>query len=336
MEIKLSIDTSGLESFNKIFNFSETISRERIDQLFDTPMYIQFVYDFGENIKELAQKDTWVDLFWEAYRLFESGSVNVTEEDPYKRNIIASVLWALEHREILPERTEWLIANINGRRYLEKSLQYLPTSNSDINIKVNLLMFMNNAFVQNGQIYVDVAFASQLTDEQFDDLLAHEMHHFLKDYSGCQYPRAKQGYEDLAFSLFALENEGIADMCSFEGLSFIYEWLGFTEKGFMKVVLGNVTKYLRDYFEMVKTKLDQKESPLQLHQYLMENQIVHPLGYSMASEIENTLGHGELLSCVGKPIEFARKYVEAVSKNTGEILLDDDTFSGLENIYQNN
>ncbi len=336
MEIKLSIDTSGLESFNKLFDSNLTISRESVDQLFDTPIYTRFIHDFGENIKDLAQKDTWVDSFWEAYRLFQSSSANLSEGDPYKRNIIASVIWALEHREIIPEETERLIGTINRKQYLDKSLKYLPKINSDINFQVNLLIFMNNAFTEKGQIYVDVAFASQLSDEQFDDLLAHEMHHFLKHYYVCQYPRAKKGYEDLAFSLFALENEGIADMCNFEGLSFIYEWLGFTEKGFMRLVLKNVTKYTRDYFEMVKAKLDQREPSLQLHQYLMANQIVHPLGYSMACEIENTLGHEELLSCVGKPVEFVKKYVKAVSQNTGEILLDDETLNRLENIYQNN
>jgi len=41
----------------------------------------------------------------------------------------------------------------------------------------------------------------------------------------------------LHFPYLPWKNEGIADMCSFEGLSFIYEWLGFTEKGFMRLVL---------------------------------------------------------------------------------------------------
>lgn len=47
----------------------------------------------------------------------------------------------------------------------------------------------------------------------------------------------------------------------------------------------------------------------------------------MACEIENTLGHEELLSCVGKSVEFVKKYVKAISQNTGEILLDDGTLN---------
>jgi len=85
-------------------------------------------------------------------------------------------------------------------------------------------------------------------------------------------------------------------------------------KRFHAPCFENVTKYTRDYFEMVKAKLDQREPSLQLHQYLMANQIVHPLGYSMACEIENTLGHEELLSCVGKPVEFVKNTLKLSPK----------------------
>ncbi|MTI65893.1 MAG: hypothetical protein FH753_04745 [Firmicutes bacterium] len=73
---------------------------------------------------------------------------------------------------------------------------------------------------------------------------------------------------------------------------------------------------------------------IKLNSFLMRNQIVHPLGYSIGKHIEDMFGIDELRNCAGKPLEFLLKYNDALKKDINEELLDEEMKEKLNNIYR--
>ncbi|WP_202708897.1 DUF5700 domain-containing putative Zn-dependent protease [Sporosalibacterium faouarense] len=332
MGVKITLSTEGFDCFYDVFNTKKVLKKQDIEILFNTFSYEKMIKLFGKNVG-LTKREHWVNLFYEAYcrhlKLIESN----IEKDPIKENIIDSVLWALNNFESLYANVERIKEIINEKDFISKALKYLPVLDSDIEIDMELYIFMNNACVEKGQVLLDVSFLSQLNEEQVNDLLAHELHHYMKSHIRGIYKQTKEGHEDVVKSLFALENEGIADMCSFKGLSFIYEFLGFMEKVLMEDVLNNPVSYMKKFGEMLKNKLEFQKESINLYDFLMRNQIIHPLGYSMGRNIEDVFGLDELKSCVGNPFKFLLKYHHSIEIKNGEKILDGKTIEYLDNIY---
>ncbi len=345
MSVKIIVDRAGFDDFYGVFNTDKILDKEEIEKLFDKPSYQKMVELFGADVKftekaefgkevDFTKKEPWVALFYEAYKLYLNGSQMGEDADPVERNIINAVLWALNNLDKLNENVDELIKIINRAQFVEKALNYLPTIEADVHLKIGLYIFMNNACVEDDEMLLDVSFASKLDENELNDLLAHEMHHYLKQQIKGIYKSPKEGYKDITNSLFMLENEGTADMCSFEGLSSVYELLGFAEKGVMKDVLTNSTAYLKQFSNMLKNKLISNDDSINLTNFLLTNQIMHPLGYTMASKIESVLGIEELRNCVGRPLEFLLKYQEAINKTSGEKIFGSETIAKLKEIYE--
>ncbi|MTI65894.1 MAG: hypothetical protein FH753_04750 [Firmicutes bacterium] len=218
MKVKINLETKGFKCFYDLFNTKIILEKKDVGKLFDTPSYEKMIDLFGHNVG-LTEKEQWIDLFYKAYKLYLSKNEN-SEEDPVKKSVVESVLWALNNFEYLNKHVDRIEEIISREDFMKNTLKYLPKINYDIEINIALYIFMYNACVEKGVVVLDASFATLLSDSQLNALLSHELHHYLKD--NCQKP--KEGYEEITNALFALENEGMADMCSFEDICFIYEY----------------------------------------------------------------------------------------------------------------
>ncbi|MGO1368823.1 MAG: DUF5700 domain-containing putative Zn-dependent protease [Senegalia sp. (in: firmicutes)] len=327
MEININIEIDGVKDFCNIFNTKDILNREDIVKLFNKKSYEKLVELFGKNVG-LREKEQWIDLFYKAYEIYLDKSKHSNEKDPIASSIIKSVIWSLNNIEKLDSHINRIKRIIISQNFIKKALKYLPDINKDIEINIKLYIFMYNACVEGRVMLLDVSFATLFNDEQLEALLAHETHHYLKE----NIQKIEKGYEEVGRSLFALENEGMADMCSFEEISFIYEYFGFMKKDMVKVYLENPVRYIKEFSNKLRDRIVLNKD-VKLHEYLMEEQIVHPLGYTMGKYIESVMGIDELKDCVGKPLDFILKYHYALKQETNEELLDRETIEKLMCIY---
>jgi len=330
MEITINQNKQGIEEFIKVFKTNSIVEKLKIEELFNTKAYKKLVALFGKNIG-LSEKSQWVDLFYEAYNL-NLISQNYFGEDVIKKNIISPVIWAINNVDELDSYTNKIMNIINGREYIRKALKYLPSIDCDVKININYYIFMYNAAVEENEILMDIAFANELNSFQLNDLLAHEIHHYLKGYIDID-GEPKDGYDDLTSTLRALENEGTADMCSFDGLNYIYEHFGWMEKGQLEKVLSNFNDYIEMLNQSFKDKLINNNNSISLYSFIMNDQIVHPLGYKMASEIKSYLGIEALKQTVGKPVQFLLSFNDAFEESTGKRAFDHRVIEKLRLLY---
>lgn len=330
MDIVINQNKDGISEFIKVFKSNSIIEKSKIEELFNTNSYEKLVKLFGNNIG-LTEKKQWIDLFYEAYSL-NLKSHCYTGNDVIKKNMIMPIIWAIKNIDELDNYTNKVINVINKKEYLKKAMEYLPEINCDIRININYYIFMYNACVEENEILMDIGFANQFSDTQLNDLLAHEMHHYLKDYGNIS-EEPKKECNDVTRALFALENEGTADMCSFDSLSYIYEHFGYMEKGKLNKVLGNITNYIEQLNYKLEDKLINNNESVSIYSFIMSDEIVHPLGYTMATQIKNFLGIKELIQCTGKPLQFLIKFNIAFEKSTGKKAFSDDIINKLCIIY---
>lgn len=330
MEIRINQNKEGIDEFIKVFKSNSTINRLHIEDLFNSKAYEKLVELFGKNIG-LSDKAQWIDLFYEAYNLYIRCQ-SYSGDNVIKKNIIAPVIWAIKNINELDSYTNKIIKFIEKKEFIRKALKYLPSIDCDVEININYYIFMYNASVEKNEIFIDIALANELNAAHLNDLLAHEIHHYLKGYCNI-YEEPKDGYNDLTLTLRALENEGTADMCSFEGLNYLYEHFGGMEKGQLENILINFNDYIKMLNGRLKEKLINKNDSISLYNFIMNNQIVHPLGYKMASEIKNYLGIEALKQTVGKPVQFLLCFNDAFEESTGDRAFDPMVIEKLRLLY---
>ncbi|ABX32136.1 hypothetical protein Pmob_1433 [Petrotoga mobilis SJ95] len=332
MNISINHNIDGIKDFIEVFITYPHINETDIERLLSTKSYEKLISLFGKNIG-LAKKTQWEEIFYDAYKLSLEDK-QYAGSDIIKKNIIEPVIWAIKNINKLYSYTEKIERIVEKKEFIRKALKYLPPINCDIEIKFNYYIFMNNAAVEGNQVLIDIGFANQLSEVQLNDLLAHEMHHYLKDYINI-YKQPQNGYNDVTLSLFTLENEGIADMCNFESLKYIYEKFGWMEKGLLMDILINSNKYINQLNNILKIKLVENNNHVNIYEFLMQNQIVHPLGYKMARTIEEYLGLDELRDCVGNPLKFISKFNTAFEMENSKKAFDDEVIEKLCFIYNN-
>lgn len=329
MNIILKHNIEGIIDFIKVFQSSPILKKADIKQLFDAKSYEKLLNLFGPNIG--LTKNEWIDLFYEAY-ILNLNSEGYVEKDTLRKNIIEPVIWAISNVDKLLNYTEEMINFIDKKTFINTALRYLPKIEGNIELNVYYYIFMYNACVEENIVLLDLPFAKKLSEVQLTDLLAHEMHHYLKDYINLS-EYSKNAFNDVTLTLWALENEGIADMCSFESLCTIYEEFGWTDKGLITEILENTAKYISDLNDKMQRKILNEDDSINLYEFIMQNQIIHPLGYKMAKTIERDFGVEELKRSVGKPLEFILKFNQAYKLENGIYAFDENLIERLISIY---
>jgi hypothetical protein len=330
VNIILKHNIEGINDFIKVFQSNTILKKADIKWLFDTKSYEKLLNLFGQNIG-LTKKEEWIDLFYEAY-ILNLNSEGCVEKDTLRKNIIEPVIWAISNVDKLLNYTEEIMHFIDKKTYINRALRYLPKIEGNIELNFYYYIFMYNACVEENIVLLDLPFAKKLNEVQLTALLAHEMHHYLKDYLNLS-EYSKNAFNDVTLTLWALENEGIADMCSFESLWAIYEEFGWTDKGLITEILENTAKYISDFNDKMQRKIINEDDSINLYEFIMQNQIIHPLGYKMAKTIERDFGIEELKRCVGKPLEFILKFNQAYELENGIYAFDENLIERLISIY---
>lgn len=330
MNIILKHNIEGINDFIKVFQSNTILKKADIKWLFDTKSYEKLLNLFGQNIG-LTKKEEWIDLFYEAY-ILNLNSEGCVEKDTLRKNIIEPVIWAISNVDKLLNYTEEIMHFIDKKTYINRALRYFPKIEGNIELNFYYYIFMYNACVEENIVLLDLPFAKKLNEVQLTALLAHEMHHYLKDYLNLS-EYSKNAFNDVTLTLWALENEGIADMCSFESLWAIYEEFGWTDKGLITEILENTAKYISDFNDKMQRKIINEDDSINLYEFIMQNQIIHPLGYKMAKTIERDFGIEELKRCVGKPLEFILKFNQAYELENGIYAFDENLIERLISIY---
>lgn len=330
--IKIDFNLEGIRDFISTFNTDRTISKEEILNMLNKPAYSEFVSLFGCNFVSTKSED-WADIFYEAYKLAIDNK-EFEGDDVVKRNIVLSVIWAINNVEQLEKYTNKVSEILSSKDFLIKAINYLPDlSVKGIDITLKYYIFMYNACVQGGRVLVDVPFCLMLGNEGVNDLLAHEMHHYLQNYLDISEGQPKEEYLSVIWPLEKLVSEGIADMCNFKNLIFIYEGFGWMKKGSLNEILNNVEKYINDLANLLYDRIVNKNTNVNINNFIYNNNAIHPIGYTMACDIENTLGINELRQCVGKPIRFIEKFNEAFEIKTNRKIFSERLIENLYKMY---
>lgn len=330
--IKLNFNYDGVLDFVDTFNCKERVTRERVLELFNKPAYSEFVKLFGNNFVSNKNED-WTDIFYEAYELAISNR-EFEEDDVVKKNIIGSVIWGINNVTILEGYCHRVTEFLNKKEFLRKALYYLPElNNENIEVNINYYIFMYNASVEENKVLVDVAFHNALGDDRFSDLMAHEMHHYLQNYLHIKEGNVKPEYKDVIKPLGKLVSEGIADMCNFQRLIHIYEGYGWMEKGSLNNTLSNSEKYIKDLGYLLNDRIVNKNTNVNINNFIYKNNIIHPIGYTIASKIDNVLGINELRQCVDMPIRFLEKYNDVYKIENGQAIFEETLIKKLYEMY---
>lgn len=122
-------------------------------------------------------------------------------------------------------------------------------------------------------------------------------------------------------------------MCNFKKLTFIYEGFGWMKKVSLNEILNNVEKYINDLANLLYDRIVNKNTNVNINNFIYNNNAIHPIGYTMACDIENTLGINELRQCVGKPIRFIEKFNEAFEIKTNRKIFSERLIENLYKMY---
>ena len=141
-------------------------------------------------------------------------------------------------------------------------------------------------------------------------------------------------YYNLINLLGKLVSEGIADMCNFKSMIYIYEGFGWMEKGTLSYILANSEKYIKELGEAINDIIVNRNENVNINKIIYNNNSIHPIGYTMAKEIEETLGINDLRKCVGMPVKFLVKYNEAFKINNGSEIFDEEVLKKLYTVYE--
>lgn len=96
-------------------------------------------------------------------------------------------------------------------------------------------------------------------------------------------------------------------------------------------MLSNVEKYTNDLANLLNDRIVNKNTNVNINNFIYNNNDIHPIGYTMACEIENVLGINELRAWVGMPIRFIEKFNEAFKVKNNKEIFDENL---LENLYK--
>lgn len=172
--------------------------------------------------------------------------------------------------------------------------------------------------VESNTIFIDIPLFSKLTKEEINNIMAHETHHYLKQYIETNYYKNNK-YPKTNQFIKTLENEGIANLCNYTSVDRMYSLLGLF-KGYSVIdELKNVDKYLVSFFIELNKNIGKQEDS-DYSEYLNSFNYI-PMSYYMANKILNDLGRNILITTVGKPFEFIRTFLKVYDFEFKDLLL---------------
>ncbi len=310
-------DISGTEYFYSIINILEEDGEPAPDTweaLFSTPGY-----------KVLTESEFSRDHFIDHFRLAFMPSRVKKLEDAIENGKVNAGL--IEHYRESGNQKEEVMAfagilqsNKDSlmRLSVEKALEYLPDKSVEKSPPVSFLVF---AYDARGYlpVVIDILFAKDL-GEMLPLMLAHEFHHYYRNMQLEYEPEDISDKEaDLIWVMDQIQCEGIADQIDKEILlgkesSPLY----FLSESWNRMV-ENAPSYIEKIDSLLSGVAENIHSIEKSGTILRQSLPMsgHPVGFYMANLIIEEYGKDELVSEVGNPFAFFRRYNEAVNKANG-------------------
>lgn len=301
---EIIVDDSGIIEFINLFSVRDGDLREKIEKLFNTSSYQRLVELGGPNIG-IYKKDLWIETFKNTIENSENIVDNI-----FMRNITKTIRYAFDNLDKIEKLNNYLKNIINTKDFLKIAKQFVPKEIEIDKIRINMVIFMPNAFGINDDMIVDLFLLGNANKDYINGILAHELHHMLRSKVAIEF-LVEEKYSDIAQALYWLESEGIADLCNFEATKNLYEEYGYAEKGKMEYILNNINEYLKKFNNLMFSKSMNNSKDEELIDFLSSNSAFHPIGYYMANKINQILGTEILIQCVGNPVKFITTYQQA-------------------------
>lgn len=326
MEISLTHDYSCINDFIDSFKDKPKVSESDIISFISKSTYQTLINDIGMNFSLYDGKD-WIEIFNLSYKYFESDSF-LKSKDFFVDLAIMSIIDAFKNIDNLLDCTKEIIQILDEKEFIEKAKYYLPSLSKEVNVTVVYSVFMRNAVVENNKIYIDIPFAKLLSTSQLNDLLSHELHHYLKEFCDSKiiYNKNSNSIENF---LRMLENEGIANLCNFKSIYPIYKLLGLKVNDCIDTELEKVDEYMISFLNLLEKNL-----VIDNFDISFDNEFIHSLkyivmSYHMAKTILGICGIEVLRGLVGKPIPFFVKYLDCSNLNLNNRYLSEKSISKL-------
>lgn len=328
MEVK--IDDTGIIEFINCVN-EKSFTKEKIAQLFECTGYRRLVDIGGANIG-VNSNEEWINIFYEALNFSNDKIESLSNEclnDFLKYNIYKTVNSAARSINKLKISADKIISEINSKAFIDVTRQFIKDRENLNEITINLVVFMDNCFAIGDQMILDVQFLGKVDNETIRTILAHELHHMLREKFVIDY-KFDTKYRDISRILHWLESEGIADMCSLHITGKKYEDLGFIEKGDMEFMFNNVDSYLSKINDMFFDILNDKPYDKKFYNRFVRRSAYHPVGNTMARRIKDILGVEVLKECVGDKLRFLLEYQRASKQAENIFSFNIDVIEGIK------
>ncbi len=307
MNIIVKQNRDGIDKFIKTFKGLETPD---IYELLRSEQYDFFIKNAGENFLKPETRD-WYDIFSSAYKTFMYKK-KIPTEDFFEGLIYKSIQNGLYDLDELSKATNNIINILKDKKFIHKSLKFLPKIDEEIVIDVRYLVFAQNAVQEGDVIFIDVPFFSQLNEEELNDIMAHEAHHFLKKYIKTYY-YGNSRYPRTNHFIKTLENEGVANLCNYTSLDRMYHMLGIFEGRSVIEELQKVDEYLIKFFSSLINNIGEKKDS-NYQEFLYDFSYI-PMSYFMADKIQKILGVNVLINKVGNPYLFIETFLKIYDFN---------------------
>jgi hypothetical protein len=308
---KSNFDFSSIEPFWKVVSIlkkNKEPSNEVWDSLLLTPGYLEFTR------REITMKNY--------LRLGILPSKNEKLNEWIKKDY-NDIKFPLHFREVVKNKSQinHFIENIKGsdlsNQSLSLAINYLPENiDTDSIPPVSFIFFEKDARGYN-PILIDALYASELYKiNQFKTLLAHEMHHHIRDkHLSFTYPPQSSSDYNIVTTINQIHSEGIADLID-------------KDASFNNSFFKERTKKYQELLKQAPIHIEQLDSLLSTYSKNknLQNNIAttieisvpmsgHTLGYFMAKTIENYKSKEFLIKDIGDPFQFFIHYQEAVIKS---------------------
>lgn len=329
MQISIKHDCSCVNAFIDIFKDKYNISEGEIIRVLYEPSYQTLIKDIGENFS-LDDTYEWIQVFNLAYESFKNNNKIITES-VFVDLAILSIKDAFNNIGSLSEYTQEIIAILDEKEFIEKAKRYLPNLNKDVTVTIVYSVFMRNAVVENNKIYIDIPFARLLSKSQLNDLLSHELHHYLKEFCEPKIIYSNSSNKIMNF-LKMLENEGIANLCNFEAIYSVYKLLGINVDILNEYNLKNVKDYMISFLKLLEKNISTNNFNVCFKDEFIESLKYIVMSYHMAKTILDVSGIDTVRSLVGKPVQFLNKYLDCSKLNEFDKYLSERSINILNKI----
>lgn len=307
--MRVSIDNSGTYSFIRLCK-KKIISVEDIDNLLQSDAYNRAINLMGENWG-IGGYNNWKEYF--EYALLDSNNINEESLSSEQIRFANHIIEAKENIDKISVLNNKIENIIRRKEFVNIASKYAFTDKIN-KIDVNMLIFGPNAGGYK-EIIVDLPFFAEFNEYEISRVLAHELHHIIRDEYEVIYC-IDEKYWAIKQAIFWFESEGIANLCNFNETSKLYEKFGYAKPGAIEENLEYISQHIESISNLIVDIYEGNKESSELYNYLIHNVKFHSVAYFMAKTIKELSGEEVIKMIVGDSLKFINQYQSVCKCNS--------------------